>query len=129
MHITSTKILVNSLLILVFLSSIQTHKATEFIGKWKAEGDEKVSVEIYQAQDGLYYGKAIDSHEKKGKEGHLMFQKCRYDATTKTLIGTMHPPDRPIDLELTIQIEKNGKMKTTARKFIMSTTLYFIKVN
>jgi hypothetical protein len=103
--------------------------AEGMLGKWIADEDKKKVVEIYLAKDGFYYGRDIGSTEDgKGKFGHLIFQKCTYETKTETLNGTMQPPDKKIDLAVTIQLEKNGKLRVVAKKFFMTKTLYFSKL-
>jgi hypothetical protein len=103
--------------------------ADGMLGKWIADEDEKKVVEICLAKDGFYYGKYIGSTtDGKLKSGHLIFQKCSYNPKTETLKGTMQPPDKKIDLAVTIQVEKNGKLRVVAKKFVMTKTLYFSKL-
>jgi hypothetical protein len=99
------------------------------LGKWKDEKDDKRVVEIYLAKDGLYYGKVVRLPDTNAKLGHLIFQKCSFDAKTESLKGTMHPPKGNVAIDATIQLDKSGKLKVVGKKFLLTKTLYFIKEN
>jgi hypothetical protein len=99
------------------------------LGRWKDEKDNKRVVEIYLAKDGLYYGKVVKLPDNTAKLGHLLFQKCSFDAKTESLNGTMHPPKGNIMIDATIQLDKDGKLKVVGKKLFVTKTLYFIKEN
>jgi hypothetical protein len=121
------KIVIVAFVFSILSTGFIKQNADGMLGKWIADEDGKQVVEIYLAKDGFYYGKDTGSASEGKGNGHLIFQKCRYDAKTETLKGTMQPPDKNINLNITIQLEKNGKLKVVARKLIMTKILYFTK--
>jgi hypothetical protein len=123
------KIVILSFLFLFTKFNTFSQNETAFIGKWKNEEDTKRVIEIYLAKDGFYYGKGVGETNKNIKAGHLIFRKCKYDSNSKSLKGTMHPPDKLVEMNVNIQLEKDGKLKVVAKKLFMTKTLVFIKVN
>jgi hypothetical protein len=101
----------------------------KMLGKWKFEEDAKSVVEIYLAKDGMYYGKIITAGDEKMKVGHLLFQKCKYEESSASLKGIIRPTETAKEMNVTINLESNGKLKAVAKKFFMSKTLFFSKVN
>jgi hypothetical protein len=64
------------------------------LGKWKAVEEATRQVEIYQATDGLYYAKIINSVDKNAKDGHNLLRKLIYETKTNTFKGKLVPPTR-----------------------------------
>jgi hypothetical protein len=101
----------------------------KMLGKWSFDENSKSIVEIYLAKDGMYYGKIISAGDEKMKVGHLVFQKCKYEANSTSLKGIIKPSETAKEMNVTIILDKDGKLKATAKKFFMSKTLLFSKVN
>jgi hypothetical protein len=101
----------------------------KMLGKWAFDETPKSIVEVYLAKDGMYYGKVVASGDEKLKVGHLVFQKCKYEANSTSLKGIIKPSDTAKEMNVTISLDKNGKLKAVAKKFFMSKTLFFSKVN
>ncbi len=116
-----------TLLMLTFASMAQN--PDKMLGKWKFEEDGKSIVEVYLAKDGMYYGKIISAADTKMTVGHLLFQKCKYEANSPSLKGIIKPTDTAKEMNITISLDANGKLKAVAKKFFMSKTLLFSKVN
>lgn len=114
-------------LMLTFASMAQN--PDKMLGKWKFEEDSKSVVEIYLAKDGMYYGKIITAGNEKMKVGHLLFQKCKYEENSASIKGIIKPTDTAKEMNVTISLDNNGKLKAVAKKFFMSKTLLFSKVN
>jgi hypothetical protein len=117
-------------LIFAILSSMTAWSQTEhdIIGKWKGEDKPDMQSEFYLAKDGLYYGKIIKDTENKGTLGRIILKKFKYNVKTNSFKGTMSPPDRDMELDATITFESNDKLKIVAKKFIISKTIYFIRI-
>lgn len=119
--------LIHTFLMLTFASMAQN--PDKVLGKWKFEEDSKSVVEIYLAKDGMYYGKIITAGNEKMKVGHLLFQKCKYEGSSASLKGIIKPTDTAKEMNVTISLDNNGKLKAVAKKFFISKTLLFSKVN
>ena len=122
-----TIILTLTFLMLMFASIAQN--PDKMLGKWKLEEDAKSVVEIYLAKDGMYYGKIITAGDAKMKVGHLLFQKCKYEESSASLKGIIRPTETAKEMNVTISLDNNGKLKAVAKKFFMSKTLLFSKAN
>jgi hypothetical protein len=101
----------------------------KMLGKWSFDENSKSIVEVYLAKDGMYYGKIISAGDEKMKVGHLVFQKCKYEASSTSLKGIIKPSDTAKEMNVTISLDKDGKLKAVAKKFFMSKTLFFSKVS
>jgi hypothetical protein len=123
------KIIISILTFLMLAYTSTAQNPDKMLGKWKSEEDTKNIVEIYLAKDGMYYGKVITSSDVKLKVGHLLFQKCKYDESSASLKGIIRPTETAQELNATITLDNNGKLKAVAKKFFMSKTLLFSKVN
>jgi hypothetical protein len=120
-----------NLMILVFLFFSMggfAQSAETIAGKWQAENDANRQSEIYLAKDGFYYGKLIAEKGKTENLGKLILKKLKYDSATQTFKGTMSPPDRNMELEATVSFVGKDKLKIVARKFLMSKTVYFVRI-
>lgn len=131
-HFTFDKKGVMKLLILIIIQlfglvHVQTNE-NKIIGQWKAESEKGKQSEFYLAKDGFYYGKLIPSDEKPDYNGKIIMKKLVYDASTNTYKGTMNPPDKDLELAVTISFVTNDKIKVVAKKFFMSKTMYFIRI-
>lgn len=118
-----------TLTFLMLTFALMAQNPDKMLGKWLFEEDSKSIVEVYLAKDGMYYGKVISASEVKLKVGHLLFQKCKYEASSSSLKGIIKPTDTAKGMNVTISLDANGKLKAVAKKFFMSKTLLFSKVN
>ncbi len=114
-------------LMLMFVSMAQN--PDKMLGKWAFEENSKSIIEVYLAKDGMYYGKVVTANEEKLKVGHLVFQKCKYEVSSASLKGIIKPTDTAKEMNVTISLDSDGKLKAVAKKFFMSKTLLFSKVN
>jgi uncharacterized protein (DUF2147 family) len=92
----------------------------KIIDTWQAEEDASKKMEIYLAKDGLFYS--------KDSTGKLILKKLKYNEKTKSYSGQITPPEKDMTLNVTISFESDNKLKMLAKKFIMSKTLYLIKI-
>jgi hypothetical protein len=104
--------------------NFQTNE-NKIIGIWTSKEKEANQIEIYRDNNGLFQG--IPATKNSDKTAKKAIKKLKYDAKTATYKGTMSPPDRDLELNVTISITKNGELKVVATKFIMSKTIYFTR--
>ncbi len=109
-------------------ASAQT--SDSIIGKWVGESEDnsELKSEIYLDKDNLYYSKVIEEGGSPKNAGKIVMKKLKYDFHSKTYIGTMSPPDKNIELNITISIVGNDKLKVVAKKFFMTKTIYLIRI-
>ncbi len=114
--------------LLLFTVSITAQTESTIIGKWKGEDKPDMQSEFYLDKDGFYYGKVIKDTDNKGTLGRIILKKFKYNSKTNSFSGKMSPPDRDMELDATITFESNDKLKIVAKKFIMTKTIYFIRI-
>lgn len=90
------------------------------LGKWQATDNKEMIVEIYKANNGLYYGKKAD--------GNLILKELKYNSSSKTYSGIMQIPDADVTMKVEITLESQEKFKMIATKFFISKTRYFNKI-
>ena len=100
----------------------------DITGKWKTEDHIKMQAEIYLGTDGLYYGKIIQDQDNPKTIGKIILKKLKYDNKSATYKGLMSPPDKDAELNATLSLENENKIKIVARKLILSKTIYFTRV-
>lgn len=116
------------LILLLITTTDISQNQNSLIGKWKGEKETGKQSEFYLAKDGFYYGKICADAEKAENVGKIIMKKLVYDATSKTFKGTMSPPDRDLELNVTISFVTNDRIKVVAKKFVMSKTMYFTRI-
>jgi uncharacterized cupredoxin-like copper-binding protein len=103
--------------------------ANQITGISKTDDKSKdFQMEIYLAKDGTYYGKIINDNSKSSKNGTLVLKKLSYNENSKNYKGSMTPPDTNITLNVTLTAENNDRLKLVARKFLMSKTMYLMRI-
>jgi hypothetical protein len=123
-----TTIIQKNILLLFFSVTVFGQTQSTIIGKWKGEDKPNLQSEFYLGKDGLYCGKIIKDTENKGTLGRIILKKFKFDPKTSSFKGRMSPPDRDIELDATITFESKDKLKIVAKKFIMTKTIYFIRI-
>ncbi|MFM9838298.1 MAG: hypothetical protein ACKVOQ_08550 [Cyclobacteriaceae bacterium] len=105
-----------------------SQSASSIVGQWKDEKEPDRQMEFYQDKDGLYYAKTINSKKKEMVNGQVLVKKLKYDEASKTFKGTMSPPDANLELNATVTIVSNDKLKIVAKKLVMSKTIHLIRI-
>jgi Uncharacterized protein conserved in bacteria (DUF2147) len=103
--------------------------ANSILGKWKnLDAEKAMQMEIYLAQDGKYYGKIINDNSQPSKNGNIALKALQYDAKKGTYKGTMSPPDAKTEINVTLSLQDNNKLKMVGKKFFMSKTFYLQRI-
>ncbi|MEL6557093.1 MAG: DUF2147 domain-containing protein [Bacteroidota bacterium] len=97
-------------------------------GSWYAEDLDESVIEVIQLKDGSYEG-VIKSSSKEKYVGHKVIYGFKYNAAEKQYEGTISSAARNMEMSGTIVLEKNGKLKLTGRKFMISKTFYWERRN
>lgn len=127
---TPTSIRAGILIALLFVStSIFCQTAGSITGNWKSEiKDKPLAMEIYMAADNAYYGKVINDSSSPSQNGRITLKKLEYDIPSQTFKGTMRPPDADIELAVTVAIIDKDRLKLTAKKMLITRTVYLTRI-
>ncbi|MEM1121788.1 MAG: DUF2147 domain-containing protein [Bacteroidota bacterium] len=106
------------------LTPLSTSSHSTIVGVWKAEALDHSSIELYEAEDGLLYGKIVDS-SKKAWIGEVIFSKGTYDAKAKHWQGELYSLKRKMTIAATLSLESDKKLKVVGKKFFMTKTFYW----
>lgn len=98
-------------------------------GNWKSEiKDKPLEMEIYLATDNAYYGKIINDKNNPSKNGTLTLKKLKYDQASQTFTGTMRPPDANMEVDVTVSIIDNDRLKLIVRKLFITRNVYLTRI-
>lgn len=98
------------------------------LGKWKGEDKPNNHTEFFQEKDGLYYGKLIFEGVEKKNIGKILFKKMTYNTAKKEFKGWMSPPEGDMEIDASLTFISPDKLKIVVRKFLMSKTIYLIRI-
>jgi hypothetical protein len=113
---------------LLVMLAARAQSASVIIGQWQDQKEPDRQMEFYLDKDGLYYAKIINSKKKEMMNGQVLLKKLKYDQISKTFKGTMSPPDANLELNATVTIVTNDKLKIVAKKLVMSKTIQLIRI-
>jgi hypothetical protein len=113
---------------LLCMLAVRAQTTSAIIGQWKDEKEPDRQMEFYLDKDGLYYAKTINSKKKEMANGQVLIKKLKYDEASKIFKGTMSPPDANLELNATVTIVANDKLKIVAKKLVMSKTIHLIRI-
>jgi hypothetical protein len=85
-------------------------------------------MEIYLATDSEYYGKIINDNSTPSKNGTITLKKLKYNKASQNFKGTMRPHDADVELDATITIIDNDRLKILAKKLFISRTVYLTRI-
>jgi len=122
------KYLQQVLTVCLLLMAFATNAQNGIIGKWKSEEHPNNHLEIYLAKDGLYYGKLVYENGKTENLGKFLLKHLQYDASANCYTGKMMPPDRNIEFTVKLTQISDDKIKAVATKFLITKTIFFIKI-
>lgn len=113
---------------LLCILALRAQTASTIFGQWKDEKEPDRQMEFYLDKDGLYYAKIINSKNKEMINGQVLVKKLKYDEVSKTFRGFMSPPDANLELNATVTIVTNDKLKIVAKKLVMSKTIHLVRL-
>ncbi len=114
--------------VLLCMLAVRAQTASTIIGQWKDEKEPDRQMEFYLDKDGLYYAKTINSKKKEMINGQVLIKKLKYDEASKTFKGIMSPPDANLELNATVTIVTDEKLKIVAKKLVMSKTIHLVRI-
>jgi hypothetical protein len=114
--------------VMLCMLAVRAQTASIIIGQWRDEKEVDRQMEFYLDKDGLYYAKTINSKKKEMINGQVLVKKLKYDEASKTFKGTMSPPDANLELNATVTIVTNDKLKIVAKKLVMSKTIHLVRI-
>lgn len=103
-------------------------EAKSLIGLWRNETDEKKISEFFKESDGFYYGKIYSDKVNPENVGKTVMKKLKFDRKDKNFVGVMSPPDKKIELEITITFITADRIKVVGKKFLFTKTFYFSRI-
>lgn len=117
-------------IIIIFTSFLLTTNAfsqDEILGNWFAKDLDNSTIQIYR--DGLtFYGKIISS-DIENYFGTIVLKEFEYDDENEKWKGTIYSVKRKMNINGTLNLEEEGKMKVIGKKYFMTKTFYWIKAD
>ncbi len=97
------------------------------LGLWFAADLHNSTIKVYQARDGLIYGKIVKS-DNKDWIGEVILKKVRYDAKSNTWKGEVYSLTMFFTVGVELSLLSEAKLKIVGTRFFMSKTFYWKKV-
>jgi hypothetical protein len=114
----------------VLLSALAMYAQTApaIMGHWRDEKEPHRQMEFFLDANGLYHAKTINSKDKDMINGQVLLKNLKYDEYTRAFKGLMSPPDANLELDATVIMINNNRLKISAKKWMMSKTIYLIRI-
>jgi len=108
-----------------FLLGIQSHTQNDAIlGTWNAKDLENATIKLYRSDDGFIYGKIVDCNRKDWID-KVILDKTKYNKQDQAWKGEIHSLRTGMDINITIYLQNDNKLKLVGKKFFMSRTYYW----
>ncbi len=93
------------------------------VGKWHAEDLDNSVIKIYK-ESNLLFGKIIAS-DKAEYIGQMVLKSFKYNQKDTRWEGTIYSPKRKMEINGTLSLESPDKIKLVGRKYLMTKTFYW----
>ena len=113
--------------LLTFKAAAQTGNES-ITGTWYAEELDQSVIEVVTLEDGSYEG-VIKSSSKADYVSHKVLYDFEYDVEKNHFAGTISSAARNMELDGTIVLEEDGRLKLVGKKFFMTKTFYWVRKN
>ncbi|MEO1450099.1 MAG: hypothetical protein AAFV07_11260 [Bacteroidota bacterium] len=94
------------------------------VGIWEAPDLENSTIQVYQATDGFFYGKIIES-DREDWIGEIILKETAYDPANQAWRGEIYSLRRFFTVDAVLTLESTNKLKLVGTKFFMSKTFYW----
>ncbi len=94
-------------------------------GTWYCEEMNMSKISLYKKADGYWYAK-ITASDAKENIGKTIIERAQYNAKDNALYGTLVRPGNGMQVNATITLESNNKIKIVGKKWMITKTFYWI---
>lgn len=118
-----------SILFCLFVIQIETKAQlieTKISGNWYCEEMDKSTIQVYKEKDGYWYGK-IAASDVKSNVGKIILDKFKFNPKENTMTGTMIRPSNGMEINATVSMESDTKLKVVGKKLIVTKTFYWVR--
>ena len=122
-------VIVAAVLSSVLVASGQECTAPDICGVWL--GQEKTSkIDIYR-KGNLWEGKAVwySEYGDISDQNIVVLRDLSYDAKENEWTGKIYDPFRKKTFNVTVSLQRNGKLKVVGRAGVISKTMYWTKTS
>ena len=99
---------------------------SQVVGIWNTEDGDNSKIKMYQAQDGTWVGKIIETDVTRSI-GKFLFVEGVLNQEDNTIEGTIIIPDKEWRISTTLSIESPDVLTVLGQKFLLSKTFYWKK--
>jgi len=118
--------IISSITFLLFTLQANLFGQDALIGNWFAKDLENSTIQIYREKDNQIYAKIIKSDDAELID-HMVLERMIYNPAKKVWQGTISSPRRPIEVDGTITLISNDKLKLVGKKYFLTKTFYWTK--
>ncbi len=126
MQFANCRYLFTDILLLLCLN-VNAQNAYDIVGKWQNIDDRNFQIEISISNEGNYFGWVINSLDRT-VNGREVLKRFIYNKEKKKYLGTLSPPNAPLELVAEIKMVSIGELKITMHKFLLAKTIYLIRL-
>ena len=110
-------------------NSFSQHNEQELEGKWfvKNTDNSTITVDVYKAKNGFYYGKIIKS-SKEGLINKIILNEIAYDKKSGAYKGIIIKPDNGMTASATLTFKDSNTLMVVGKKLFFTKTLTWVKL-
>ncbi|MEM7658389.1 MAG: hypothetical protein AAF399_19840 [Bacteroidota bacterium] len=113
--------------LLAFVSpTILPAQPASLLGNWGAPDLENSTIKVYEAEDGLIYGKIIASDEADWID-KVILKQVKYDATSESWKGEVYSLRMYFSVDVELSLLSEERLKLVGRRFLMKKTFYWTR--
>ena len=102
--------------------------AEQLLGKWKDSKHPEKQIVMVQQSATTFYGKKIAKPGKANEKETVLFRNLAWDSSTRTYKGVLIDPERQDEYSITIQMPAKDRFTFTVKRFFLSRTFQFVRI-
>ena len=115
--------------LLVAVAAIEVASANPdaILGKWLAKDLDNSIIQVKSQEDGSVVGTIIES-SNEAYLGVKILYDCKYIAEAGHYKSVIYSPARKMEIDATISLESDKKLKVVGRKLFLTKTFYWKRI-
>ncbi len=122
---------VNVFIIAFFIGSPlcgYSQTAEQLLGKWRDSKHPEKQIVMVQQSATMFFGKKIVEPGKANEKETVLFRNLVWDSATRTYKGVLIDPESQQEYDITIQMPARDQFTFTIKRFFLSRTFQFVRI-
>ncbi len=116
------------LVVLLLAGSLESRgDVRDIVGYWYSEELDKSTISIYPVAEGLWHARIVAS-ANKGHIGKELLSGLRLLTTKNEYAGTLTSPKNDMDVDATVFVVADGRLRVTGKRLFFKKTYFWAKV-